>query len=260
MNMRFTDKKPIILSIGFERPFSNFTAHDSVMTDHRRTCYGTLTDPIDMIVEALDATPLIIPTNVPRDQIKHLVDMADGILLPGGDSNVHPNLYKCDPCPKSHQSYDKNRDRLELTLLEEAYAFKKPVLGICRGMQMINVWRGGTLKQSLSNGAIDHMCSLDTLGKSDEVEHNHDLNVPVGTKLYDWMDGTPQTRVNSWHCQAIDTLGKALIEEARAPDGIIEAFRLDDENHFIYGVQWHPDFNPHQPASQAVLNAFKKAL
>lgn len=253
-------RKPIILSIAFERPFSNYTEQDSVVMDQRRVCYGVLSDPINLITEHLDATPLIIPTNAPCDQIRHLVKMADGVLLPGGDSHVHPRLYKSKPCPKSKQNYDKNRDCLEIAMLDHAYALKKPVLGICRGMQMINVWRGGTLKQSLSDGAVDHMCSVEDLGRSDAPEHNHMIDIPNGTMLSQWADRTVQTHVNSWHCQAVDTLGQDLVLEAQAPDDIIEAFRLNDKKRFIYGVQWHPDFNPNQPASQAVLGAFKQVL
>lgn len=263
MNLFFKKtRKPIILSVAFERPYSVFMANGSVMTDQNKTCYGLISNPIKMITEELDALPMLIPTNFPRDQIKHIIKKADAVVLPGGNSNVNPSLYGSTPCNSIEKYYDKARDCVEIEVLEAAFAQKKPILGICRGMQLINVWLGGTMRQSFpQDHPINHGILLETLGTNNEKSSDHALNVAAGSNLENWLGGqTHHLFVNSGHKQGIDKIGNGLLVEASAPDGVVEAFRYDSNKQFLYGVQWHPDFNPLQPASVAVLRAFKQSL
>lgn len=253
-------RRPIVLTVAFERPFSVFTPR-GMHLDPDRKCVGTIADPVRIIAEELDASPLLVPTYCRVEDVPDLIARAEGILLPGGNSNIQPQLYKHANCPNTEQVFDPARDRLEFALLDEAYRQKKPVLGICRGMQMINVWRGGTLNQSFPQGHyVNHMVSVATLGKDDAPAHNHGLKIASGSHLSRWMMHTGETQVNSWHEQSVNVLGNDLIAEAYADDGIVEAFRLNDPSTFMYGVQWHPDFNPNQPASRAILKAFREKL
>lgn len=254
-------KKPLILSLAFERPYTSFEADGTCATDARRLTYGVLCDPINMIIQELDAIPILVPTKCDVTQIAHVMEKVDGVILPGGNSNVHPNLYNASPNRNAEQLYDHDRDKLEFAIFEAAYTQKKPLLGICRGMQSMNVWRGGTLHQSLHHTELDHNISVPSLGRSDDLHNNHELIIKKGAQLENWMgDQSAPHYINSWHGQAVDQLGKGLKVEAEAPDGIIEAIALDDPERFMYGVQWHPDFNADQDASRALLNAFKKAL
>ncbi len=254
-------RRPVVLVVAFERPFSKFAPRGGVFMSQDRVCFGTLCDPVNLIPEKLNAIPLLVPTHCRSEDVPQLLKMADGLLLPGGDSNVQPALYKHANCPKTEQVFDPHRDRLEHALLNEAFRLKKPVLGICRGMQMINVWRGGTLNQSFPpDHHVNHMVSAPSLGKGNNPEDNHTLKIAPNSKLAQWLGNTRDTVVNSIHEQSINTLGYGLAAEAYAEDGVVEAFRLTDPDIFMYGMQWHPDFNAEQPASKAVLNAFKKSL
>lgn len=253
--------RPVILTVAFERPFSKFAPGGSFLLCQERVCFGVLTDPVKMIREDLNAMPLIVPTICRSEDVPELIKRADGLLLPGGDANIHPSLYKHERCPKTVQIFDPNRDNLEIALLNEAYRQKKPVLGICRGMQMINVWRGGTMHQSYPQGhKPNHMLSIRNFGKDDGIDVTHGLVLAEDSRLAQWIGDDRSLRVNSLHEQYINTLGKDLVAEAHAEDGTIEAIRLEDDNAFIYGVQWHPDFNGKAIASAAVLRGYRRAV
>lgn len=255
--------RPVILTVAFERPFSKFAPRGGVLLCQERVCFGVLSDPVKMIRESLGAMPLIVPTICRTEDVSQLIKRADGLLLPGGDANIQPALYKHQCCPKTEQVFDPNRDNLEIALLTEAHRQKKPVLGICRGMQMINVWRGGTLNQSYPDGhPQNHMISANTLGRDNGYEHTHGIALESKSDLKRWLGAQAgsELRVNSWHQQCIGVLGKNLVAEAKAEDGTVEAFRLENGGAFVYGVQWHPEFEPTAPASAAVLREFRSAV
>ncbi len=178
-----------------------------------------------------------IPTTTGSSSLVVLdyVDDLDGLVLHGG-ADVAPASYGQEAhCPE--WSGDAVRDAYELALVDAFLTAGKPVLGICRGLQILNVCLGGTLHQDLvADGTTTEHHRDATL-----YDHLfHDIDVLVGTGLAATV-GTGRQRVNSIHHQGIDRLGQGLSVEARSVDGIIEAVRLDG-GQFAAAVQWHPEF------------------
>jgi putative glutamine amidotransferase len=161
----------------------------------------------------------------------------DGLVLQGG-ADLDPQVYG-ETITHARGPIDLTRDRFELDLLRAFSAGNKPVLGVCRGMQLVNVAFGGSLHQDLgASGATTEEHYYPDLYD----EHSHDIVlVPDGwlSRLY---GGQTRGRVNSIHHQGVNRLGEGLLVEARAPDGVVECVRhgrLD----FVVGVQWHPEFH-----------------
>jgi putative glutamine amidotransferase len=172
------------------------------------------------------------------DRPADVVNEVDGILLPGGD-DVLPSLYGAEP----HATFDPaepGRDAYELELAQRAGDANLPILAICRGIQVLNVARGGTLVQDIPSELPDPV--------THEVRDTpfaiaHDVWVAEGTLLHtllrDRIDGDA-CPVNSRHHQAVQTVGSGLVVSATAPDGVIEAVE-DPSKRFCVGVQWHPE-------------------
>jgi putative glutamine amidotransferase len=161
-----------------------------------------------------------------------LLERVDALILNGG-SDIAPDLYGADP----HEATDApnpRRDEFELRLARGAMARGLPVLGVCRGMQLLNVACGGTLHQDLgTGGGIDHYA------RAEWDRPVHEVEVEPGSRLERvFADG--RTTVNSVHHQAVDRLGAGLHVTARASDGVIEG--IEDEDGRAVGVQWHPEF------------------
>lgn len=187
----------------------------------------------------LGAIPLIIafPDDVSKvDQLaQDYVQLIDGLMLPGGP-DVDPTFYGEEPHPKIGMTlYQK--DRFEIALIKAALAADKPIFGICRGIQIMNVAMGGTLYQDLKSQypelKIQHPQA--TLGQfaTHHVELTADSKL---AKLY----GQSTIKVNSRHHQAVKAVGKGLKVTAVAPDGVVEGMESTDTDLFL-GVQWHPE-------------------
>ena len=195
-------------------------------------------------VMGLGAMVVMIPTVERESEIRRTdiaigdyVEALDGLVLQGG-ADIDPAVYG-EPRSDAVGVTDRVRDRFELELLRAFAAADKPVLGICRGLQLINVAFGGTLHQDLllSGAATEpHYVA------ASYDEHRHDLVFEPGSLLGTLYPDVAAPRVNSIHHQAIKQLGGGLAVEARAPDGVIEAIRKPDAR-FILGVQWHPEFH-----------------
>ncbi|CAM4164283.1 gamma-glutamyl-gamma-aminobutyrate hydrolase family protein [Deinococcus marmoris] len=199
-------------------------------------------------VEAVGGLPFLLP-NLPEMAAEYAARM-DAVLLSGG-VDVHPRHFGQHP-RRGLGEVDETRDAFETALYRAARRLGKPVLGICRGLQMINVLEGGTLHQHLPDvpGAwIDHAQRVhaDTLG--------HEVTFSPGSLLA----GTHGERamLNSSHHQAIDTVAPTLRATALAPDGIVEAVEGDG----VIGVQWHPEvlFQAH-PHAIGTFTAFMRLL
>ena len=177
------------------------------------------------------------PTLRKRPPLNDLVDHLDGLVLQGG-IDINPATYGAPPW-KEKAEYDPIRDEYELELLRGFIDAEKPVLGVCRGCQLLNVHFGGTLVQDIPTqwpGAIAH---------NDTVRYDrliHEVHFVPGSRLSDIYGYEPR-RITSIHHQCVDQLGKGLVIEARSPiDRVPEAIR--HESHpFVMGVQWHPEFH-----------------
>jgi putative glutamine amidotransferase len=186
-----------------------------------------------MIPEMSLATP-----HQPATKVKHYVDVLDGLLLQGGE-DMSPQSYGEQPI-NPRWSGDEVRDRYEIELFHEFVTQGKPVFGICRGHQLINVALGGTLYQDIGTQCPDKLEHRN----SEKYEHHfHEVRILPQTWLARiYPDVTTPKRINSIHHQAVKTLGEGLVVEALGePDGMVEAMRW--EGHcFVVGVQWHPEF------------------
>jgi putative glutamine amidotransferase len=195
-------------------------------------------------VMALGALVVMVPT-VEREglirradvDIPDFVAALDGLILQGG-ADIHPRNYGEAPTHTVGE-VDSTRDRFELELLRAFAAQNKPVFGICRGMQLINVAFGGTLFQDLRQDGATTQAHV--LAEAYD-EHTHPLRLDADGWLSRVCGGITQATVNSLHHQGVKVLGRDLVAEAWAEDGVIEAIRSSGDG-FIVGVQWHPEFH-----------------
>ncbi|MEQ1667060.1 MAG: gamma-glutamyl-gamma-aminobutyrate hydrolase family protein [Sulfuriferula sp.] len=214
---------------------------------------------VHAVVQAAHALPLIVPALGNDSDIAVLLEVADGILLPGAVSNVHPSHF--DQAVRDPSlPLDPARDGLTLRLIRAAVAAGIPVLGICRGFQEINVAFGGSLHQAVHEtaGMADHRepvkSSLD-----EQYAQVHTVRTVAGGKLAE-MTGCSEFMVNSLHGQGIDRLGTGLVAEAYAPDGLIEAVSVAGAKTFALAVQWHPEWDVlNTPPYLAIFRAFGAA-
>lgn len=193
--------------------------------------------------------PLMLP-NVDPDAATAMLDACDALLLTGGD-DVAPLLYGREPERQMGQ-VDAPRDEFELPLARLALERGMPILGICRGIQLLNVAAGGTLRQDLaSDPAATVQHRMKTAG-GPAVHHSIDI-VP-GSRLHTLV-GHERMAVNSYHHQAVDDVADGFQATATSADGVIEALEpIDDRN--ILAVQWHPEVMPCERAESRALFAW----
>jgi putative glutamine amidotransferase len=184
-------------------------------------------------VAAGGGLPVVLPPHL--DVASELVGRLDGLVLSGGH-DLDPALYAQAPHPELGP-IDPANDRWELALLRAALDRGIPVLGICRGMQLLNVAYGGSLFQDLPSqlGTEPELHRQTARG----TQVTHDVIVDDGTELARLI-GAGQQAVNSFHHQAVDNLGSALIVAARDPEGLVEGIE-DPAREFVVGVQWHAE-------------------
>jgi len=211
------------------------------------------------VLDAAGAAPLLIPALADELGFEELLERLDGLLFTGSPSNVEPHRYEGPPSAPG-TLHDPARDATTLPLIRKAVAAGVPVFGICRGFQEMNVAFGGTLHQKLHEvpGHLDHR---DDGTQPLEVQYGpaHDVTLAPGGMLRAFASGD-RIRVNSLHSQGIDRLGPELEVEARAPDGVIEAFRVRNARRFALAVQWHPEWKVmSNPFSRALFAAFGEA-
>lgn len=200
------------------------------------------------------ACPVLIPLGLPEATIKELPNHLDGFLFTGG-GDIHPQAYG-DQFDSQVKEVDTDRDRLELSLLQEILRQRLPFFGICRGLQLINVGFGGILYKDILDerpGALKHQCSPDW-------PRNH-LAHPVQMEEESRLGkilGRTELMVNSLHHQGVKELSASLKLTAFAPDGIVEGFELPDYP-FGLAVQWHPEWLQEHPSMQALFRSFVEA-
>ncbi|SHK22542.1 putative glutamine amidotransferase [Anaerobranca californiensis DSM 14826] len=189
-------------------------------------------DYITAVVEG-GGIPVIIPSNIKVENIPQLITKIDGLLLSGGD-DVNPLIFGEQPHPKLGD-VDPLRDILEIHLVKTALEKKKPILGICRGLQVTNVALGGTILQDIFS---QREKVLGHRQKGPRFYLSHQVYIEKDTLLANVI-GKTEVLVNSFHHQSIGVLGENLLINCRSSDGIIEGIESYCGN--ILAVQWHPE-------------------
>jgi putative glutamine amidotransferase len=221
-------------------------------------CYHVAASKYVEAVRLAGGQPLIVPSvEAPDDDA--LLDLAHGLLLTGSPSNVHPRHYDEHVLDES-LPLDPARDAWILPLIPKVLARGMPLFAICRGFQEANVALGGTLHQAVHqvSGYADHR---DRDEDPIEVQYAlaHDVVIEPGGVL-ERLLGSDRIAVNSLHGQGVKRLAPRLKVEARAPDGLVEAFSVPDAEGFALAVQWHPEWHAAEnPVSMRLLNAFGDA-
>jgi putative glutamine amidotransferase len=194
---------------------------------------GRALPPYVKAVELAGGEPVIIALDQPNADIARLATLCDAVLLPGSRADIDPEKYgNAARHPRTAPS-DPTRDNADELLLQDAYNMRKPVFGICYGLQSLNVWRTGTLVQNIET-PINHEPGKDVVqAHKVEIEEDSRLGKIVGNSGEIW--------VNSSHHQSADVVGDGLRVVSRSPDGIIEAVEGTAPDHYVVGVQWHPE-------------------
>jgi putative glutamine amidotransferase len=207
--------------------------------------------------------PLVIAHSATPALAAHLLKTCAAIVLPGSPADIDPEKYGAARDPRTAPA-DAARDMLDELLLQDAHAMRKPILGVCYGVQSLNVWRSGTLLQHIESAVVHQRPE----GAPAGTVINHDALVQRKSRLGEILGGqVPEASgelkltVNSYHHQAVGRPGDGLRIVARSPqDGIIEAVENDSAEHFVLGVQWHPERSYHQDAgSRAIFAALVEA-
>jgi len=205
-------------------------------------------------IQKAGGEPVTFPMTTPLDQLPDVLSGFQGILLTGGgdidpalfDGQTHPRVYGIDPV----------RDQIEIEMARYCADHRLPMLGICRGLQVMNVALGGNLYTDISDqlpGALKHPCYPDY--PRDYLAHS--VMIKVSTRLTA-ITGQSQMKVNSLHHQGIKDLSQELNLSAMAPDGLIEGAEIMFHPFYV-GVQWHPECLPDSPSDQAIFSAFIRA-
>lgn len=182
-------------------------------------------------------TPVLITPGTSSTVLGRL----DGLLLPGGP-DIEPWRYKQEP-GELLEAVDPDLDELEIDFVHAAHARRRPVLGICRGQQLLNVAMGGTLHQHVVHPQWD----------DDPGRPVHEVHIETGTFLYRSL-GVETAQINSGHHQAVDVIAEPLHTAARSPDGIVEA--LEAEELLLLSVQWHPEEMRNSEVSRRLVAGF----
>ncbi|ACN83588.1 gamma-glutamyl-gamma-aminobutyrate hydrolase family protein [Brachyspira hyodysenteriae] len=188
---------------------------------------------VDSVIRSKGA-PFIMPITEDEEIIKKMVENVDGIIMTGG-VDVHPFRFDEEPIEKIG-TISAERDEFDFTLMKYAVEMNKPIFGICRGIQVINVYFGGSLIQDIPSQRNTNILHSQT---AEYHTATHKIQIVKDSIIYDMLDETSE--VNSFHHQAIDKVAKDFKVTATAKDGIIEAIEYKKKGSFIIGVQWHPE-------------------
>lgn len=205
-----------------------------------------------------DVAALIVPSMPDLMTAAEVAPRLDGILLTGSPSNVATARYGDDG---GEGPFDEGRDEIALSLIDRMIDAQKPVFGICRGFQEINVALGGTLRRdtSASDELLRHHAP-DGVSFDAMFDHRHPVELAEGGMLASAY-AKPALEVNSVHYQGIGKLAEGLTIEARAPDGLIEAYSARPNGAPLLAVQWHPEWGTeNDPDSRTYFHLLGKAL
>lgn len=216
---------------------------------------GVLRTYLEAVIGA-GGVPVLIPLAITGDDLQTVYERLDGVLLPGG-CDIDPAYFNEAPHPNLGE-VDLERDRVELAFARFAVEGGKPVLGVCRGAQVINVAFGGTLYQDLPSEYEGTLLRHAHPVKDFDRSHlAHPVRVEEESRLAHAL-GSPIVQVNSRHHQSIKDVAQGFETVARAPDGVIEGIELP-QHPFALGVQWHPENLQARPEMKRLLEAFVAA-
>jgi putative glutamine amidotransferase len=210
----------------------------------------------------LDQTPV---------QVMKQIERCDAVLLPGSRADVDPKKYRADRHKKT-ASADAQRELVDDLLLQDAYNMHKPVLGICYGLQSLNVYRSGTLVQDIESAIGDSKIN-DAKTNDSKINHSagravakaHSVKIEPESKLAEIVGASKTVAVNSSHHQSADAVGDGLrVVACSAEDGVIEALEGTAPGHFVLAVQWHPERSVNDgpelaESAKAIFRAFIEA-
>ena len=207
-------------------------------------------------VKMAGGEPVRVPLDRSAGEVRELTESCDGVLLPGSPADVDPAKYAAARDPKTAAA-DLRRDAVDELLLDDAYRLRKPVLAICYGLQILNVYRKGSLVQHIES-RVNHEA-----GKKVPIAHT--VQVTQGSRLAEVVGGTKadlgSLPVNSSHHQCAESPGDGLRVVARCgEDGVVESLEGTEQDHFVLAVQWHPERSVDDDApSRAIFSALVKA-
>lgn len=190
-------------------------------------------------VEAAGGVPVEISLGLAKDELRKLADSIDAVVLPGSPADVNPSHYHARRHAKAAKE-DEHRERTDYALLENAFGEGKPVLAICYGVQILNVFLGGSLIQDIPSEMKTNI-QHDWQGRSEgKAEPFHAVQFERESRIAKII-GAIESQVNSSHHQSIREPGRNLRIAGRAPDGVIEAVEWTGDGNWVTGVQWHPE-------------------
>lgn len=234
--------KPVIGITSWKRRLETFYGPDTLQT--LSAFY------IDSVAGA-DMTPLMFPSSLHPGDAPHLVDLVDGVLISGGD-DIDPSTYQAENT--SSKRADPAVDDFEIAVVTAAREQHKPVLAICRGLQLLNVALGGSLLQEVtSEGGVHDLITRD----HEEMNARRHVVSFEDDAVLARVYGAAEAKVNTLHHQGVDRLAGGLIVEARTDDGLVEAARYDGD-WWALGVQWHPERLDGE--HQAIFATFRQAI
>ncbi|CAN7558370.1 gamma-glutamyl-gamma-aminobutyrate hydrolase family protein [Caulobacter sp. LjRoot300] len=207
-----------------------------------------------------DAAALLVPSMPDLMKASEVASRLDGLMLTGSPSNLDPALYGQD-VPDAPGPFDAGRDTMTADLIAAMLDLGRPVFGVCRGFQEINVAFGGTLRRDMAQaGELIPHHAPDEADFDGMFDHEHRVDLTPGGVLATAF-GAQAATVNSVHYQGVDRLGAGLAVEARAPDGVVEAVSATVNGAPVLAVQWHPEWKTERnPQSQAFFQLFGRAL
>ena len=237
--------KTIAPRIAIPVPHSAREYAERALPQYEDAVRGAGGDPVRI---ELDQTPA---------QVMKQIERCDAVLLPGSRADVDPRKYSADRHQKSAPA-DAERHMVDGLLLQDAYNLHKPVLGICYGLQSLNVLRAGTLVQHIESAVVNHRAGA-------KEPQAHTVKIEPESRLAEIVGTTKALAVNSSHHQSADVVGEGLRVVARcAEDGIIEALEGTVPGHFVLAVQWHPERSVNEgpelaESAHAIFRAFIEA-
>jgi len=190
-------------------------------------------------IETAGGTPVEVSLGLAKDELMKLADSLDAVVLPGSPADVNPSLYHASRHAKAAKE-DEHRERTDYALLENAFGEGKPILAICYGIQILNVFLGGSLIQDIPSEMKTNI-QHEWLGRSEGKPEPFHAAKFVSDSRIAKLNGATESQVNSSHHQSIREPGRNLRVAGRATDGVVEAVEWTGDANWVTGVQWHPE-------------------